>query len=92
MFEKQEQEIRTKHLDKKWMESRINDTCRHGGNAREDIQHVLSSCTSFSASLYFPIRHNAVAKALNASILNKFECQSEYNSNIQNKRTRNVVG
>ena len=62
----QEQEIRTRLLDKQRNITVDNNDgrCRHCKSADESIFHILAACDKLSASLYLPVRHDEVAKLI----------------------------
>ena len=63
----QEQEIRTRDLQKKREHpdnNAFNNNCRYCNTQNEDIFHILASCNHLSASLYLPVRHDEVGKVL----------------------------
>ena len=68
----QEQEIRTRDLQKKREhenDNTFNSKCRYCNIQREDIFHILASCNHLSASLYLPVRHDEVGKVLLNAII-----------------------
>jgi hypothetical protein len=67
----QEQEIETRHLQQMRASNpdQINSLCRYCKTKPESITHIVGSCSALSASLYLPIRHDAVAKTLYNSII-----------------------
>ena len=69
----QEQEIRTRLLDKQRniSEGENNGKCRHCKSADKSIFHILAACDKLSASLYLPVRHNEVAKVLYNEIISE---------------------
>ena len=77
----QEQEIRTKLLDKQRNNNKdINGKCRHCHHADESIFHVLSSCEKLSTNLYLHVRHNEVAKVVYNEIIGRYH-DEEFISN-----------
>ena len=77
----QEQEINTKALKKRREEKEnpmFNNMCRYCGKAKEDIFHLLASCSHLSASLYLPVRHDEVARVLYNAIIRKEQPSHEY--------------
>lgn len=71
----QEQEIRTRQLDKKRIyknNESYSGKCRYCLNCDESIFHILCSCDKLSTSLYLPVRHNEVAKELYNAIIKKY--------------------
>ena len=77
----QQQEINTRALQKKREHSQdpsFNDKCRHCNNAKEDIFHLLSSCSKLSTSMYLPMRHDQVGKLLYNAIIRKHHKDHPY--------------
>ena len=76
----QEQEIRTRLLDKQRHidEENNNGKCRHCKLVDESIFHLLSSCEKLSASLYLPVRHNEVAKILYNELISYRHYETKY--------------
>ena len=74
----QEQEINTKdalkrkekNLEKK---RTMNNSCRLCHKNTETLFHITTGCPEVSSSLYLNIRHNAIAKVIFQSIINKNE-------------------
>ena len=70
----QEQEIRTRDLQKKREhpdDNSFNSNCRYCKIKKEDIFHILASCSHLSASLYLPVRHDEVGKVLFNAIIHQ---------------------
>ena len=68
----QEQEIRTRDLQKKREhpdDNTFNSNCRYCRTQKEDIFHILAACNNLSASLYLPVRHDEVGKVLYNAII-----------------------
>ena len=62
----QEQEIRTRLLDKQRNISVGSDNgkCSHCKSVDESIFHILGACDKLSSRMYLPVRHNEVAKVV----------------------------
>ena len=77
----QEQEIRTRLLDKQRNigEGETKRKCRHCNAVDESIFHLLSSCGKLSASLYLPVRHNEVAKDVYNELTSNHQCTNYIN-------------
>ena len=77
----QEQEIRTRDLQKK-REHPDDPTskrqCRYCKTQKEDIFHILASCSHLSASLYLPVRHDEVGKVLFNSVIRQENPDQSY--------------
>ena len=74
----QEQEINTKDALKRKEKNpekkqTMSNTCRSCKKSVETLFHITTGCCTISSSLYLNIRHNAVAKVILESILNKNE-------------------
>ena len=93
IFAMQEQEIRTKSLDKKRnanSDQHTDDLCRHCKSSREDIFHLLCSCPELSLSLYLPLRHNEVAKLVYIELMRRFAPEEEIDRPRQTFSNGNV--
>ena len=74
VFAIQEQEINTPALQisrKHKEDNSFNNKCRYCGTAKEDLFHLLCSCSFLSASMYLPLRHDEVAKTIYNEIAKK---------------------
>ena len=88
VFAIQEQEINTRALQKSREhkdDNSFNSKCRYCSTAKEDLFHLLCSCNALSASMYLPLRHDEVAKALFNEIAKKV------NNNITYATPKNNV-
>ena len=77
----QEQEIRTRDLQKKREhpnDNTFNNNCRYCHSQKEDIFHILASCNHLSASLYLPVRHDEVGKVLFNAIIRQKNPELKY--------------
>ena len=77
----QEQEIRTRDLQKKREhpnDNTFNNNCRYCNTQKEDIFHILASCNHLSASLYLPVRHDEVGKVLLNAIVRQTDPEHKY--------------
>ena len=76
-----EQEINTRDLKKKREEKEnpsFNNSCRYCNESKEDIFHLLASCSHLSSSVYLPVRHDEVGKSLYNAIIQKDQPSHEY--------------
>ena len=81
VFAIQEQEINTRALQKSREhkeDDSFNNKCRYCKSAKEDLFHLLCSCSFLSASMYLPMRHNEVAKVVYNEIARKVNCEIKY--------------
>ena len=67
----QEQEINTRYVQQKRAKAgtTVDSLCRHCKKHKEDICHIIGSCSKLCHSMYLPFRHDQVARLIYMEIL-----------------------